>query len=84
MSVKSQVLDLLKSKEWVSVEDFERIFPSKTEGHLSWGQRMRSLREDGLVITKRKKANCPHTFEYKLLNNPPQFTVERGQLEFCK
>jgi hypothetical protein len=83
MSVKSQVLELLKSKEWVNASDFERVFPPRTEGHLSWGQRMRELRAEGFVISKRLKAETKHTFEYKLLHEPPQFIeVERGQMAF--
>jgi len=65
-SVKSKVLDLLKSKEWVYCDDFEKIFPPKTEGHLSWAQRLRELRSEGFIITKRPKINCKHTWEYSL------------------
>lgn len=68
MSVENQVLELLRSKEWVYVDDFEILFPPKTEGHQSFMQRLRGLRKLGYVIDKRKKENCPHTFEYRLVN----------------
>ena len=70
-SVKDQVFSLMQQKEWVSVEDFEQIFPAKTEGHQSWPQRMRDLRIEGYRIIKRKKANCLHTWEYHLIMPQP-------------
>ena len=87
MTVKDQVFNLMKNKEWVSVEDFERIFPVKTEGHQSYGQRMRSLREEGYTIIKRKKANCPHTWEFHLVlpESPvpdPVYFIKKQQLVF--
>ena len=71
MSVKDDVLFLLRSKEWVYAGDCERLFPPGTEGHLSWPQRMRQLRAEGHRIIKRKKAGTKHTFEYKLLSGEP-------------
>ena len=65
LSVSDIVLDLFKRKKWVCVEDFEQLFPPKTEGHMSWGQRKRDLHKKYTII-KRKKANCPHTWEYCL------------------
>ena len=82
MSVKSQVLELLKSKVWVSCDDFERLFPPKTEGHLSWAQRMRELRTEGFVIHKRPKENCKHTWEYSLIQGQPLFVLPTGQMRF--
>jgi hypothetical protein len=88
MSVKSEVLNLLREKEWVSVEDFELLFPPKTEGHISWGQRLRELRTDGYIIIKRRKENCKHTFEYHLVSyTPPSeplrlFEDRAGQMAF--
>lgn len=64
-NVTDKVLDLFRSKEWICVEDFECLFPPKTEGHMSWGQRKRDLHKKYTII-KRKKANCPHTWEYSL------------------
>jgi hypothetical protein len=64
MSVKDEVLYLLRDRDWVSCEDFELLFPPKTEGHLSWGQRLRQLRTEGYKIIKRRKYG--HTFEYHL------------------
>lgn len=61
MSVENQVLELLRSKEWVYVDDFEKLFPKGIEGHQSFMQRLRGLRELGYIIDKRKKkiANTP-------------------------
>jgi hypothetical protein len=73
ISVKDEVLALLRSKEWVSVDDFERIFPPKTEGHLSWGQRKRELHKE-YTILKRRKENCKNTWEYHLVENEPPRT----------
>ena len=67
MSVKDEVLFLLRDRDWVYVEDLERLFPPKTEGHLSWGQRLRQLRTEGHRIIKRKKENFKHTWEYRLV-----------------
>lgn len=69
MSVKDEVLFLLRDRDWVSVEDFEKLFPPKTEGHISWGQRLRQLRSEGYRIIKRRKTDCKHTFEYHLQPN---------------
>ena len=88
MSVKSQVLELMQHKEWVSIEDMEILFPKKVEGHQSWSQRMRSLREKGYKVIKRKKADCPHTWEYHLImpqpipSPEPVFLERRKQLVF--
>ncbi len=76
MSVKSDVLDLLKNKAWCSPEDFEKLFPVKTEGHLSYLQRLRELRSDGYKIIKRIKENCKHTFEYSLIEPEPPRTEQ--------
>jgi hypothetical protein len=75
MSVEIKVLALLNNKEWVSAEDFELVFPPKTEGHLSWPQRLRGLRKLGYRIIKRRK--YVHTFEYHLIQ-PEQ----NGQIKF--
>lgn len=97
MSVKDEVLFLLRDKDWVSVEDFEKLFPPKTEGHLSWGQRLRELRTDGYRIIKRKKEDCKHTFEYHLVTEKKtsieeitarndytlETTINHGQLEMA-
>lgn len=84
MPVKTRVLELLQSKDWVSCEDFERLFPPKTEGHLSWGQRMRELRAEGCRIDKRLKIGCSHTWEYSLITEKPAsiFTEKSGQMAF--
>jgi hypothetical protein len=66
MSVKDEVLFLLRDRDWVYVKDFETLFPAGVEGHQSWPQRLRELRKEGYRIIKRRKANCKHTFEYKL------------------
>ena len=83
MSVKDEVLFLLRDRDWVSVEDFEKIFPPKAEGHLSWGQRLRQLRSEGYKIIKRKKTDCKHTYEYKLVTEPrtePESIIIRDNL----
>lgn len=84
MSVKSEVLDLLQRKAWVSVSDFESIFPPGTEGHLSWGQRMRELRAEGMRIDKRLKVGSKHTFEYSLIKPEERkvFEERNGQMAF--
>lgn len=82
MSVKDQVLSLLQCKEWVSCAEMELLFPPGTEGHLSWSQRLRSLREDGLTIEKRLKAGSKHTWEYHLVKPQPQYQIQNGQLSF--
>ena len=76
MSVKDEVLYLLRDRVWVSAEDFEKIFPPKAEGHLSWGQRLRQLRSEGYKIIKRRKENCKHTFEYHLVSEEPLSTEQ--------
>ena len=76
-TVKDKVLALLKSKEWVSIEDFEKLFPPKTEGHMSWGQRKRDLHKIYKII-KRKKFGCPHTWEYHLIE-PERTRTENQQ-----
>jgi len=83
MNVKAKVLEILRSKEWVSVEDFEREFPPRTEGHMSWGQRKRELHKE-FVIEKRKKAGCTHTWEYHLIESksPPPLKMEKEQYCF--
>jgi len=84
MSVKSQILSLLICKEWVDVSHFEILFPPGTEGHQSWPQRLRELREDGYQIDKRLKAGSQHTYEYRLhrAEKPPLTTEATGQMCF--
>lgn len=75
MSVRDIVLDLLQSKQWINAQDFEEALPPGTEGHLSWPQRLRGLRQEGFKVIKRKKEGTKHTWEYSIL-------VEEKQLEF--
>jgi len=80
MSVKHRVLTLLRSKAWISVEDFEKEFPPKTEGHMSWGQRKRELTSEGYNIIKRRKAGCPNTWEYSLITEPEPSRSEQEEI----
>jgi hypothetical protein len=60
----------------------ELLFPPGTEGHLSWSQRLRSLREDGYTIEKRLKDGSKHTFEYHLQKQQPTYKEVNKQLAF--
>jgi len=69
LSVSDIVLAILKSKEWVGADEFERRFPEKVEGHRSWGQRLRDLRKSehgGYTIIYRTKAGTKHLTEWHL------------------
>lgn len=69
LSVSDIVLGMLKSKEWVGADEFERRFPEKVEGHRSWGQRLRDLRKSehgGYTIIYRTKAGTKHLTEWHL------------------
>jgi hypothetical protein len=69
LSVSDIVLAMLKSKEWVGADEFERRFPEKVEGHRSWNQRLRGLRElrnGGHTIIYRTKAGTKHLTEWHL------------------
>lgn len=80
MSVKNEVLFLLRNKDWVDVSDFERLFPPGTQGHMSYGQRLRELRSEGHIIIKRLKLNSMHTFEYHLVTEEPPRSANEQSL----
>jgi len=70
-SVEKQVLAMLKSKSWVSNSELEDHFPKGKEGHYSWPQRLRGLREKGFVITRRIKEGTKNLSEWHLEEYPP-------------
>jgi len=81
MSVQNKVLVKLKSQYWVSAPEFEALFPPGEEGHYSWSQRLRGLREQGYIIICRKRVNCKHTFEWHL-ERQPEVLIEKNN-QFC-
>jgi len=71
MSVSKIVLEILKSKEWVSNTELEDMFPKGTKGHYSWPQRLRGLRDKGFIITRRIKEGTQNLSEWHLAENAP-------------
>ena len=87
MTVQEQVLAILKSKEWVGSNEIELLFPQGVEGHYSWPQRLRGLREaknGGYTIIPRTKVGTKHLTEWHLELPEPTFKENAGQLEFTK
>ena len=85
MSVESQVLNLLKSKEWISNSEIEDTFPKGTKGHYSWPQRLRGLRDKGYIIKRRIKSGTKnlsewHLEEPKLPDTPQEEIIRHNNL----
>jgi len=81
MSVQSKVLAMLKAKEWVGNDELENAFPKGVEGHFSWSQRLRGLRESkngGYILIHRVKKGTKHLTEWHL--EMPQISQERAIL----
>lgn len=98
-SVQDKVLAKLKSQEWVGADEFDLIFPKGVEGHFSWDNRLRGLREarnGGYIIIHRTKAGTKHLTEWHIegqekttpIAQPepptPTYFEVKGQYAFCK
>ena len=53
MSVENKILAKLQSQAWTTNEELENMFPKGVEGHYSWAQRLRGLRDKGYIVTRR-------------------------------
>ena len=78
MSVEIQVLSKLKSQEWTTSAEIEAMFPPGTPGHFSWPQRLRGLRDQGYIVTRRIKEGTKNLSEWhiKELNHEPVFMIK--------
>jgi len=66
ISVEDKVLAILKSAEWVGSDQIEALFPKGEPGHFSWPQRLRGLRDQGFVITRRIRQGTKNLSEWHL------------------
>jgi hypothetical protein len=85
MSVEEKVLAKLLSQEWTSSSEIEALFPAGEQGHFSWPQRLRGLRNRGYKIIRRTVVGTKKLSEWKI-EKPEQEPVYRevhGQLEMA-
>lgn len=76
MSVEEKVLAKLLSQEWTSSSEIEALFPAGEQGHFSWPQRLRGLREKGFRVTRRTVAGTKKLSEWHI-EKPEQEPVYR-------
>jgi hypothetical protein len=85
MSVENKILAKLQSQDWTTNEELENMFPKGVEGHYSWAQRLRGLRDKGYIVKRRIHEGSKRLSEWRLeapSAPQPQFSVRQGQMVF--
>ena len=81
MSVQNKILARLKAQDWVSNSEFEDMFPKGIEGHYSWPQRLRGLREPkngGFNVIRRTQEGTKNLSEWHLEEPEPPRTEQEA------
>ena len=76
VTVEDKVLAILKSKTWVGSDEIELLFPKGEPGHFSWPQRLRGLREQGYIVTRRIKEGTKNLSEWHIEELKPVFMIK--------
>lgn len=84
MSVEEKVLAKLLSQEWTSSSEIEALFPAGEQGHFSWPQRLRGLRNRGYKVIRRTVTGTKKLSEWKIEKPEPEqvYREIHGQYAF--
>jgi len=76
VTVEDKVLAILKSKPWLGSDEIELLFPKGEPGHFSWPQRLRGLRDQGYIVTRRIKEGTKNLSEWHIEELKPVFMIK--------